>query len=282
MNTCTVFHDWKKARLIPVHKENDEADTGNDRPLSMLSVPSKIMETCVADTLTQHVLVDNKLVTYQQWAYRKGHSAELFLVQLTEIWRKAIDYKLVVGVAFVDFQKAFDCVPHTALFYKLKQNFGINGGLLAWLKDYLKDRQQFTVVNGKQSGYDKVTYGIPQGSVLGPTLFALYTSDMPSAVTLGTVYLYADDTTVYCIGRSIDQVTALLIDALEELNQWCLRNKLTAQPTKCEAMLLYRGSFTGPLKPLDFGRVRIKWATHTRLVGITIDDQLNWMRHIQQ
>ena len=81
------------------------------------------------------------------------------------MWRKAIDNKLVVGIAFVDFQKAFDCVPHTTLIDKLQRNFGINGGLLAWLKDYLKDRQQFTVVNGKQSDHDEVTYGIPQGSV---------------------------------------------------------------------------------------------------------------------
>ena len=84
VNTSTVFHDWKKARLIPAHKKNDETDRGNYRPLSMLSVPSKIMESCVTDTLTQHAYVDNELVTDKQWAYRKGHSAELFLVQLTD------------------------------------------------------------------------------------------------------------------------------------------------------------------------------------------------------
>ena len=109
-----------------------------------------------------------------------------------------------------------------------------------WLKDYLKDRQQYTVVNGKQSDYAKVTYRIPQGSVLCPILFTLYTNDMVAAVTSGTVYLYADDTTVYRIAETIDQVTVLL-------------NTLTAHLTKCEAMLLYRGSFTSPLNVLPFG-----------------------------
>ena len=85
-----TFTDWKKARLISVYKKDDEADTNNYRPISLLSVPSKIMESCVSESVVRHVF-HNNLVTDKQWAYREGHSTELLLVHLSEIWRTAID-----------------------------------------------------------------------------------------------------------------------------------------------------------------------------------------------
>ena len=109
-------------------------------------------------------------------------------------------------------------------------------------------------INGKHSDCAKVTYGIPQGSVLGPTIFALFTNDMPAAVTSGTVYMYADYTIVYCVGtNTISQVTTLLNNALEELSEWCLVNTLTPHPTKCEAIALHRGSLIGHLNALVLG-----------------------------
>ena len=196
------------------------------------------MESCVADTLSSHVQVDNNLLTDKQWAYRKGLSTELLLAQLTETWRKVVDANLVVGVAFVDFRKAFDCVSHSILIHKLHNHFGIHDPLLSWITNYLKDRSQFVNINGNQSDIARVTCGIPQGSVLGPILYSLYTSDMPNAITSGTKYMYADDTTIYCTGKSIDVVTERLNKALNELYLWCLNNSLTPHPSKCEAMIM--------------------------------------------
>ena len=102
--------------------------------------------------------------------------------------------------------------------HKLEQNFEITGNLLAWLRDYLSDREQYTVINGVPSENTKVAHGIPQDSVLGPILFALYTSDLPKTVNTATTFLYAADTTMYCVvGESVDQVTTTLNKALEEL-----------------------------------------------------------------
>ena len=143
-------------------------------------------------------------------AYRKGRSTELLLIHLTETWRQAIDNKLVMGAVFIDFQEAFDCVSHSILLHNLEHNFTITGNLLTWLRDYLSEREQYTVINGVPSENTKVAHGIPQGSVLGvlgPILFALYTSDLPKAVITPTTSMYAGDTTMYCVGESVEQVT---------------------------------------------------------------------------
>ena len=143
-------------------------------------------ETCLSE--------NEALVTDNHWAYRKRRSTELLLIHLTETWRRAIDNKLVVGAVLIDFQKAFDCVSRSIFLHKLEHNFGMTGNLLAWRRGYLSKREQYTVINGVPSENTKVAHGIPQGFVLGPILFALYTSDLPKAVITATTFTYADDT----------------------------------------------------------------------------------------
>jgi len=212
------------------------------------------MESLVNGVIVDHVFNINHLVTDNQWAYRKGHSTELLLAHLTETWRHAVDSSLGVSVAFVDFRKAFDCVNREILLNKLQYRSGIRGPLLAWLTSYLTSRSQYTVLNGQRSSLSHVTSGVPQGSVLGPTLFVLYTSELVEFVQSATVYMYADDTTVYYIGESIDEVSAALNQSLKELYAWCSINRLTSHLKKSECMLIHRGSFTGPLPPMHFPR----------------------------
>ena len=114
----------------------------------------------------------------------------------SENW-KEVDKGNAVAVAFIDFKKAFDYVHHKQLLTKLQGNFGILGPLHNWLKRYLSNRLQYTVVNDVKSKMQSVSAWIPQGSVLKLTLFALYTSNLPSSVPSGETYLFADDTTIY-------------------------------------------------------------------------------------
>ena len=88
-------------------KKGDETDIGNYRPISLLSVSSKILESIVADSIFHHAFIENRLITDKQWAYRKGYSTELLLVHITEIWRSAIDSNKVVGIVLVDFRCNF-------------------------------------------------------------------------------------------------------------------------------------------------------------------------------
>ena len=226
------------------------SDCGNYRPVSLLSDSSKILEAEINDRLVQHVFKDNQLITDKQWAYRCGYSTELLLAHLTEMWRMAVDLDNVVAMAFVDFKKVFDSVSHEILLRKLEINFGITGGLLEWIKSYLSERMQFTVLNGVASDLLPVTAGIPQGSVLGPTLFTLFTNDLPSAVRSGSLFLYADDTSIFCVGQSADSAIALLNNALQEVYRWCQVHRLTPHPGKSEVMIISKKTIMGPLPPL--------------------------------
>ena len=163
----------------------------------------------INDRLVQHVFKDNQLITDKQWAYRRGYSTELLLVYLTEIWRMVVDPDNVVAAAFVDFKKAFDSVSHETSLRKLEIKFGITGGLLEWIKSYWSERMQFIVLNGVASDLLPVTAGIPQGSVLGSTIFTLFTNDSPAAVRSGSLFMYADDTSIFCVGQSADFAIAL-------------------------------------------------------------------------
>ena len=200
------------------------------------------------------------------------------LVHLSETWRKAVNQNKVVAVASIDFRKAFDCVSQTTLLHKLRHQFGIQGPLFSWLTDYLSDQTQFSVVNGQHSNVANVRCGIPQGSILGPTLFVLYTNDLPSSVSSGSLFMYADDTTVYCIGDNVDNAVMSLNAALTDLNRWCQNNSLTPHSRKSESMLLTKKTVIGPLNLVYTGRDRIDWVNHTRLLLITIDDRLSWSK----
>ena len=129
---------------------------------------------------------------------RKGRSTDEIVIYLTETWKTALDNGKVVGVVYIDFQKAFDKVSHEILIYKL-QAMGLSGDMLKWFVSYLKERKQFAVVNGSSSQTKAVTCGVPQGSLLGPRLFTYYINDLSDSITEANLDLYADDTTRHYI-----------------------------------------------------------------------------------
>ena len=150
---------------------------------------------------------------------------------MTEDWRRALD-NLVVGIVFVDFLKAFDSISHHILLQKL-QGLGIAGDLSCWIKYYLSNRSQVTIVNGCSSASMPVEFGVPQ-------LFSLFCNDLPDTVNEGDgeIHMYADDTTLYVIAYTRDIVATTLNNILSQLYDWCCRNSLNPQPGKTEFMLL--------------------------------------------
>ena len=211
-----------------------------------------------------------------------GLQKRSLLVRLTEKWGRFVDSGLKVAVAFVDFRKAFDSVSHSHLLEKLNRQFGIDGQLYAWMKNYLSNRKQFTVINGRKSSKTQVRCGVPQGSVLGPTLFTLFTNDLPLSILSGDTFMYNNDTTVFCIGSTQDAACNLLNGALQELFTWRINNRLTPHPGKCEVLSLSKARFVDPLPAIYIGESVLEYKIKTRLLGVTIDHNLSWIPHLQE
>ena len=132
-------------------------------------------------------MLSNGILTDRQWGFRRGYSTESLLLHLTESWVSALDRGHKVGVLFIDFRKAFDCVDHIILTEKLKA-VGLAGDMWKWINDYLSSRMQGTNVNRSRSDRNPIRPGVPQGSLLGPRLFASYVNDLPVSITSGEVY----------------------------------------------------------------------------------------------
>ena len=178
VDTCKPPADqWKIARVSAAFKKGREEDITWYRLLSTLRIPSKLMESCVAGNITYPVVTQN-LLDNRQWDYRKGKSTEQLLIHLKERWREA-----------------FDTVSHNILLQKLN-DIRIRGDIWLWLKNYLTERRLVVRINRCVSDTYIVTHWVPQGSVLGPTLFSLFTNDLPKSLRSAETYLYADDTTI--------------------------------------------------------------------------------------
>ena len=159
-------------------------------------------------------------------------------------------------------------------------NVGLCDQALDWIVSYLNGKKQYTDVNGHNSDTMPVSVGIPQGSVLGPTLFSLFVNDPPSSIKSDSVYLFTDDVTIYCIKKTVDEAVAQLDKALDELYNWSILNRLTSHPQKGEAMLICKTRALGPVPSIHIDTDAIEWVKKSRLLGITVDDKLPWVRHM--
>ena len=221
IKTGSFPEKWKEAKVKPLHKGGPSNDPNNFRPISILPVLSKLFEKHVHEGLITF-LESYKLLHDTQSGFRRNHSCETAIIHMVEKWLKALDNGELVGVIFVDFRKAFDLVDHNILLKKL-EIYQFSQVTLNWFKSYLSERKQIVTFKNVDSDKETVKCGVPQGSILGPLLFLLFINDLPLHLKVMTD-LYADDSTLYEINSSKEEIERKLQLAIKDLVRWCKQN----------------------------------------------------------
>ena len=264
--------DWKTGFITPIYKKGNKTKVNNYRPVCLTSVVIKLFESIIRDTLTKY-LYDNNLLSPNQHGFVPRRSCCTQLLHALNDWTLSLDEHLPTDVIYFDFSKAFDTVPHARLLLKL-QAYGINGELLNWFKSFLTDRHQCVRVNGSLSCWERVRSGVPQGSVLGPLLFALYVNELPSLVS-SKLLMFADDIKLYCTIRSPEDCLTLQSD-IDVLFEWSNHWLLSFNVVKCKVLHIGNAPYIGNYR-LD--GIQLEIVEDIRDLGIQIDSKLKFHTH---
>lgn len=210
------------------------------------------------------------------FGFRKGLSCETQLCATYHDLAKTAEYHSTNHAIILDFKKAFDKVPHALLLEKLRLIPDINPTLVNWIQDFLTNRSQQVVLRGEFSKPAPVTSGVPQGSVLGPTLFLLYINDLPVNLTC-RVSLYADDTLIYQ-QINTDNDIEVFQENINAVEQWSRKWKMPFNTSKCHAMCFGENNLQQPNYMLDSSP--IPWVENTKYLGVILQHNLNFDKHI--
>ena len=267
-------NDWKIGHITPIFKKGSKVKVNNYRPVCLTSVIIKLLESIIKDALLSH-LFDSNLLSENQHGFIPHRSCCTQLLSALDDWTSALDQRLPTDVVYFDFSKAFDSVPHNRLLSKLR-GYGVCGKLLEWFKCFLVGRHQRVNINGSLSSWTRVNSGVPQGSVLGPLLFALYVNELPSLVS-SSLLMFADDIKLYRIIRSPEDCLQLQRD-IDILEQWSKQWLLSFNVIKCK--VLHIGN---PVANCNYQYtlcgVLLETVEDTRDLGIYIDSKLKF--HVQ-
>ena len=272
---------WKQATVTAIYKKGDKKLPNNYRPISLTSIFCRMLESIIRDKIMSY-FTSNNLFCNEQHGFRSQRSCETQLLSIMEHWTKIIDDGNDIDVVYLDFQKAFDKVPHKRLLAKLKA-YGLQGNILDWISNFLSNRLQRVVVRRTYSEWSKVISGVPQGSVLGPTLFIIYVNDLPDCIN-SFVGIFADDTKIYrpisCLNDSV-----VLQQDINSLSKWCDVWLSFLNFSKCKHVSFGSStSFTGRQYYFysDRDTYQISAVESERDLGIIFNNSLQFKSHINE
>ena len=270
--------DWKVANVVPIHKKGSKTEASNYRPISLTSLVMKIYEKVIRDELLSRC---GHLIDQRQHGFLASKSCCTQMVDFCDSLALSLNDNIRTDIIYFDFQKAFDTVNHDIILSKLKYQFKIEGSLLRFFVNYLKDRYQRVVIKNEQSGFLRVNSGVPQGSIIGPTLFILFLNDITEGLSEGTdITMYADDTKVWRrIGKTDDHY--IIQRDIEHLLNWANRNKMTFHPDKCKVLTVTNGHRPDPDFVYTMSDNIIEHTDLEKDLGIHINGKLNWNAHCE-
>ena len=299
---------WKSSKVIPLHKSDDPLNPKNYRPVTIVPILSKILERAIFNQIIAY-LDHNRLVHPNHHAYRAQHNTNTALVQMYDGWLQAAEAGQMAGVCLLDMSAAFDVVDHGLLTDKLAL-YGFDQNALDWLTSYLGDRSQCVLIEGCLSKLQPVHAGVPQGSILGPLLYTLFTNELPEVVhdhdqghvreegqgeegvswpaynmgslENGSICCYADDTTFTITGDRPADLSFKLTERYKVLAEFMLNNRLKLNDEKTHLLVMstsqanykYQVTINTPLS-------EVKPSKSEKLLGCRVQDDLKWTEYLR-
>jgi len=306
--TGTLPNTWTHATVCPIYKKGSRTLPENYRPISLTSIPCKIMEHIIVSQTWKHLNRHN-IITSNQHGFRTGMSCETQLIEAIHDWTTILNNgQGQIDVILLDFSKAFDVVSHTCLLNKL-HSYGITSETNRWIKSFLTSRTQEVLINGTSSNTAIVTSGVPQGTVLGPLLFLIYINDIEQQLQ-SNIRLFADDSALYREIKTKDDAKILQKD-LFLLQNWADHWQMKFNIKKCKILKItkrtthkinfkYAMATTSPcieptpqeilqianttlsLKTKPSGYSSLEEIDSDRYLGVYLDKNLNFNHHTDE
>ncbi len=276
ISTGEVPRCWKVARVLPLHKKNSKESAANYRPVSILPSPSKILEEVLRGQMTKY-LEEKKILPATQFGFRSGRSTIQATGAALHDWQRARREELVCGALQFDLSAAFDMLSPDLLVKKL-QIYGAGTDATGLVLSYLSGRRQRVDYGNMSSEVRDVVVGSPQGSCLSPLLYITLVADMDEWLEKVNVVAYADDSSVYAIASSRQEVRHVLERAAEEILVYFRATSLAANATKTKFVMFGRSAE----KPPKIGETEIEESEAEELLGFTYNKSLNWKHHLSK
>lgn len=284
INACLKFSyfpsSWKCATVIPIPKPNkDITDPGNYRPISLLNSMSKILERVVLIRLNRH-LETNRTIPNEQFGFKQAHSTTHQLMRVSKTIRSAFAHKKSAGIVLLDIKKAYDSVWHEAVVFKLHRS-RCPQYLVKIMHSFLKRRSFRVSVSGSLSNVHDIPFGLPQGSVLSPTLYNVFTSDV--IIIDGVIYtFFADDTGYLVIDKDPAIITTHLQAAENSLEEFQKTWRIKLNPGKTQAIFFTkrRSPRYLPSRQINAGGVVVPWSDDVKYLGVVYDRKLLFDKHV--
>ena len=282
LTTCTFPHLWKIANVIPVQKKKEPSVPEDYRPISLLPLFSKVYERLLAGQIIRHLEM-HKLLTENQSGFRAKHSCATAMLKIIDDIREKYDRGEISILVLLDFSKAFDSLDFNLLLIKLEKYFGFGKYAIELMKSYLFDRYQRVKTKEQSSTLERINSGVPQGSILGPILFAIFINDIVHCCKDVSIHLYADDAQVY-LSRPLGLIEDLVYRINEDLERiliWANDNNLKLNASKTKALPISHSLFDiESLPAVSLKNVSVNYEHCVTSLGFKINRRLDCSDHI--